>query len=265
MFSKDYYINTYLVKYVNCIFGIFVQDKLKALVKSSQAFLDQPTEMEALWDSCSCLLYSLENRQKQLGLGDKVGACNLQPKNSSQLFRQMLKELSLVLSGPGRLDRFLFCMKNISFVTATRRCLAHENYCFDFLQGITTYFSGNCCLEDAELAQKFLDSKVSWIQIVWRCYCIYPMYWSVCLLITGNLLLLFSSVVFVLVAQPVHVFVGSSNYVSIWFGLFSVFFMFSFRNCLLTTPVCSRKTMERKPAMRCAWPPLCRKVRTPVN
>lgn len=27
-------------------------------------------------------------------------------------------------------------------------------------QGITTYFSGNCCLEDAELAQKFLDSKV---------------------------------------------------------------------------------------------------------
>ncbi|MBN3304720.1 DPP3 peptidase, partial [Amia calva] len=26
-------------------------------------------------------------------------------------------------------------------------------------RGITTYFSGNCCLEDAELAQKFLDSK----------------------------------------------------------------------------------------------------------
>lgn len=31
---------------------------------------------------------------------------------------------------------------------------------FSFIQGITTYFSGNCCLEDAELAQKFLDSKV---------------------------------------------------------------------------------------------------------
>ncbi|XP_034746579.1 dipeptidyl peptidase 3 isoform X1 [Etheostoma cragini] len=72
------------------------KDKLKALVKASQAFQDQPTEMEALWDSCSCLLYSLEDRQKQLGLGDK---------------------------------------------------------------GISTYFSGNCCLEDAELAQKFLDSK----------------------------------------------------------------------------------------------------------
>ncbi|XP_053298335.1 dipeptidyl peptidase 3 [Pleuronectes platessa] len=72
------------------------KDKLKALVKASQAFQEQPTEMEALWNSCSCLLYSLEDRQKQLGLGDK---------------------------------------------------------------GITTYFSGNCCLEDAELAQRFLDSK----------------------------------------------------------------------------------------------------------
>ncbi|KAG8008069.1 Dipeptidyl peptidase 3 [Nibea albiflora] len=72
------------------------KDKLLALVKASKAFQEQPDEMEALWDNCSCLLYSLEDRQKQLGLGDK---------------------------------------------------------------GITTYFSGNCSLEDAELAQKFLDSK----------------------------------------------------------------------------------------------------------
>uniref|UniRef100_A0A8L0DU80 Dipeptidyl peptidase 3 n=1 Tax=Oncorhynchus mykiss TaxID=8022 RepID=A0A8L0DU80_ONCMY len=72
------------------------QENLKALVWQSQAFQDSPSEMEALWDSCSTLLYSLEDKQKQLGLGDK---------------------------------------------------------------GITTYFSGNCCLEDAELAQKFLDSK----------------------------------------------------------------------------------------------------------
>lgn len=51
------------------------QDKLQALVKASQAFQEQPTEMEALWNSCSCPLYSLDDRQKQLGLGDKVGAC----------------------------------------------------------------------------------------------------------------------------------------------------------------------------------------------
>uniref|UniRef100_A0A8C5CR07 Dipeptidyl peptidase 3 n=1 Tax=Gadus morhua TaxID=8049 RepID=A0A8C5CR07_GADMO len=56
--------------------------------------LRQPGEMEALWDSCSSALFSLEGKQKQLGLGSK---------------------------------------------------------------GITTYFSGNCGLEDAELAQKFLD------------------------------------------------------------------------------------------------------------
>uniref|UniRef100_A0A6Q2XKX7 Dipeptidyl peptidase 3 n=1 Tax=Esox lucius TaxID=8010 RepID=A0A6Q2XKX7_ESOLU len=72
------------------------QEKLKALVWQSQAFHDSPSEMEALWDSCSTLLFSLADRQKQLGLGDK---------------------------------------------------------------GITSYFSGNCFLEDAELAQRFLDSK----------------------------------------------------------------------------------------------------------
>ncbi|MED6238575.1 bifunctional diacylglycerol diphosphate phosphatase/phosphatidate phosphatase, partial [Ataeniobius toweri] len=72
------------------------KDKLEALVRASQAFQENPTAMEALWSSSSCLIYSLEERQKQLGLGNK---------------------------------------------------------------GISTYFSGNCCLEDAELAQRFLDSK----------------------------------------------------------------------------------------------------------
>ncbi|CAL1573218.1 unnamed protein product [Knipowitschia caucasica] len=72
------------------------KDKFKALISASQAFQEQPAEMKALWDSCACLLYSLEDKQKQLGLGNK---------------------------------------------------------------GITTYFSGNCGLEDAEVAQKFLDSK----------------------------------------------------------------------------------------------------------
>lgn len=62
--------------------GLLIQDKLEALVKASQAFQEQPTEMEALWKSCSCSMYSLEDRQKQLGLGDKVGtnisSCGLQ-------------------------------------------------------------------------------------------------------------------------------------------------------------------------------------------
>uniref|UniRef100_A0AAY4ARL4 Dipeptidyl peptidase 3 n=1 Tax=Denticeps clupeoides TaxID=299321 RepID=A0AAY4ARL4_9TELE len=70
--------------------------QFKDLVWHSKAFQDSPSEVEALWNDCSHLLYSLETKQKQLGLGDK---------------------------------------------------------------GITTYFSGNCGLEDAELAQRFLDSK----------------------------------------------------------------------------------------------------------
>lgn len=49
-----------------------VQEKFKAVVWESQAYKENPTEMEALWNSCSHLLYSLEDKQKQLGLGDEV-------------------------------------------------------------------------------------------------------------------------------------------------------------------------------------------------
>uniref|UniRef100_A0A673Y949 Dipeptidyl peptidase 3 n=1 Tax=Salmo trutta TaxID=8032 RepID=A0A673Y949_SALTR len=44
------------------------KENLKALVWQSQAFQDSPSEMEALWDSCSTLLFSLEDKQKQLVL-----------------------------------------------------------------------------------------------------------------------------------------------------------------------------------------------------
>uniref|UniRef100_A0A672FKD6 Dipeptidyl peptidase 3 n=1 Tax=Salarias fasciatus TaxID=181472 RepID=A0A672FKD6_SALFA len=101
------------------------KEKLQALVKASQAFQDQPAEMEALWNSCSGPLYSLEDKQKQLGLGDK---------------------------------------------------------------GITTYFSGNCCLEDAELAQKFLDSKVSVLAFLPQCFTIADKWkWSDLFLLTVDL------------------------------------------------------------------------------
>ncbi|KAG1940531.1 dipeptidyl peptidase 3 [Pimephales promelas] len=72
------------------------KEKFKALVWESLVFEESPEDIEALWGCCSEPLYSLEDKLKQLGLGDK---------------------------------------------------------------GITTYFSGNCSLEDAEFAQKFLDSK----------------------------------------------------------------------------------------------------------
>uniref|UniRef100_A0A4W3GLX6 Dipeptidyl peptidase 3 n=1 Tax=Callorhinchus milii TaxID=7868 RepID=A0A4W3GLX6_CALMI len=72
------------------------KEKLKELVWHSTAHQRDPQEVERLWEACGDPMFSLHDRQKQLGLGDK---------------------------------------------------------------GITTYFSGNCDLKDAELAQRFLDSK----------------------------------------------------------------------------------------------------------
>ncbi|XP_020633012.3 dipeptidyl peptidase 3 [Pogona vitticeps] len=72
------------------------QEKLKKLVWASQAFKEHPEQMEALWDRCGNPMFSLEPRQKHLGLSD---------------------------------------------------------------EGISTYFSLNCTMEDAKLAQDFLDSQ----------------------------------------------------------------------------------------------------------
>ncbi|XP_013927314.1 PREDICTED: dipeptidyl peptidase 3 [Thamnophis sirtalis] len=72
------------------------KEKLKKLVWASQAFLQNPEEMEALWESCEKLMYSLEPLQRHLGLRG---------------------------------------------------------------EGVSTYFSANCSMEDAKLAQKFLDSQ----------------------------------------------------------------------------------------------------------
>lgn len=49
-----------------------MQEKLKALVWESLAFQESPGDIEALWGCCSETLYSLEDKQKQLGLGEKV-------------------------------------------------------------------------------------------------------------------------------------------------------------------------------------------------
>lgn len=83
-----------------CVCGMCVQDKLQALVKASQAYQEQPAEMEALWDSCSCLLYSLEDKQKQLGLGDKVPSLHQRMKSSAP--QSLLSGGILGKSGPDR-------------------------------------------------------------------------------------------------------------------------------------------------------------------
>lgn len=49
-----------------------MQEKFKALVWESLVFEESPSDIEALWGCCSEPLYSLEDKVKQLGLGDKV-------------------------------------------------------------------------------------------------------------------------------------------------------------------------------------------------
>lgn len=49
-----------------------MQEKFKALVWESLAFKENPSGTEVLWNSCCEPLYSLEEKQKQLGLGEKV-------------------------------------------------------------------------------------------------------------------------------------------------------------------------------------------------
>ncbi|XP_053304356.1 dipeptidyl peptidase 3 [Spea bombifrons] len=72
------------------------KEKFEKLLHASEAYATDPEGMDLLWKDIGDRMYSLEARERQLGLGD---------------------------------------------------------------QGITTYFSGNCTMEDAELAQRFLDSK----------------------------------------------------------------------------------------------------------
>lgn len=72
------------------------KEKLEKLLRASKAFNKDPEGMAALWKMVEERMYSLEARERQLGLGD---------------------------------------------------------------HGISTYFSANCTIEDAELIQKFLDSK----------------------------------------------------------------------------------------------------------
>ncbi|XP_043934153.1 dipeptidyl peptidase 3 [Protopterus annectens] len=72
------------------------KEKLEKLLWKSKAFELNPAEVKELWNICGNKMYSLDDKEKQLGLGEK---------------------------------------------------------------GITTYFSGNCDLEDAKIVQKFLDSQ----------------------------------------------------------------------------------------------------------
>ncbi|XP_070578955.1 dipeptidyl peptidase 3-like [Ptychodera flava] len=72
------------------------KEKFYCVIKSSAAYAKDAAGIEELWDACNHALYSLGDRERELGLGDK---------------------------------------------------------------GITTYFSSNCTMQDAEKAQKLMNDK----------------------------------------------------------------------------------------------------------
>lgn len=72
-----------------------------------------------------------------------------------------------------------------------------------------------------------------------------------------------------LIVHPIYVTSSAlPNILRVCFSLFLVVFLWVFfffsRNCLHTTPVCLKGRMAVRPAMRCAWLQLWRKVRTTV-
>lgn len=134
------------------------QEKLKALVWKSKAFQENSVEMESLWKSCSQLLFSLEDRQKQLGLGQDVRLCISKWFSCTRInvFKSIRNKWHQFRADVACWSMHIPMRPQYDYVY----CLCMSKWPLLYPQGITTYFSGNCCLEDAKLAQKFLDSQV---------------------------------------------------------------------------------------------------------
>ena len=63
--------------------SVFVwQDKLEAIVLNSAATAADPGGMGGLWNTVKDKMYSLSDKEKELGLGDKVSVCRQQIKLS---------------------------------------------------------------------------------------------------------------------------------------------------------------------------------------
>ena len=54
------------------LFFFNFQEKLKKLVWSSQAFQNNQEEMTTIWEACEDRMFSLEDHERQLGLGSEV-------------------------------------------------------------------------------------------------------------------------------------------------------------------------------------------------
>jgi len=64
------------------------QDKLEKLVLSSAAGQADAAGMQALWNGVSERMFSLQERQRELGLGEKVRLWNWDPGRLAGVFKQ---------------------------------------------------------------------------------------------------------------------------------------------------------------------------------
>lgn len=53
------------------------QEKFWSVLKSSELQQSQPELLERLWAACGDAAYSLEPRERQLGLGEEVSQCKV--------------------------------------------------------------------------------------------------------------------------------------------------------------------------------------------
>ena len=74
------------------------EERMELLVKSSQAYKSSPEKMEALWQSVKGPMFSLSDREKQLGLGEKGITKYFTPNcglDDSQIVNQFMKTKNL--------------------------------------------------------------------------------------------------------------------------------------------------------------------------
>ncbi|KAB0407490.1 hypothetical protein E2I00_007664 [Balaenoptera physalus] len=101
-----------------------------------------PEEVRGLWQTCGELMFSLESRLRHLGLGKESWRGTVEAAE-----RKWRKPEA----GEGGWEGIHQLPQPNSATPISHLPLPR--------QGITTYFSGNCTMEDAKLAQDFLDSQ----------------------------------------------------------------------------------------------------------
>jgi len=137
------------------------KDRMELLMKSSQAYQDDPEEMEKLWSIVKEPMYSLTDQKKQLGLGEKgitkyfTPNCN---QTDSELVNRFMKK-----NLEGYITRVIKTLEEDSVVYEIRHAAVEkkelykeefEGYLFNVTTGDYSELLDNVC-ENLELAVKY--------------------------------------------------------------------------------------------------------------